>query len=147
MNSSTPGDAASATWTLECTTTVSSCGINVKGPYVQGRRRSVHLPVMGAVDEAGAFTMFRRAKLMIDGLPAEVLDTAAQTGLLVGSLGLDARRAGHHHHGGHSSEGKPAGHVDPRADGPAGGVRRVRASPPHLSPAARPRVRGESGPA
>ncbi|WP_235455309.1 DUF5990 family protein [Streptomyces olivochromogenes] len=88
-----PGDAASATWTLECTTAASPIGTDVKGPHVQGPPggRFVYLS-WGTVDEAGAFTMFRRAKLMLDAVPADVLDAAARSGLLVGRLGLtDAR--------------------------------------------------------
>lgn len=42
----------------------------------------------GTVDESGAFTVFRRAKLMLDAVPSEVLDAAARGGLLVGRLGL-----------------------------------------------------------
>jgi hypothetical protein len=53
-----PGDAASATWTLECTTVVAPHGTDVRGPYVQGRPG----------------TMFRRAELMLDAVPAETLD-------------------------------------------------------------------------
>ncbi|MCX4763639.1 DUF5990 family protein [Streptomyces sp. NBC_01275] len=84
-----PGDAPSATWTLECTTSASPTGVDVKGPYVQDRlgRRFVYLS-WGTVDEAGVFTMFRRAKLMIDAVPADVLAAAAHDGLLVGRLGL-----------------------------------------------------------
>ncbi|THA81655.1 DUF5990 family protein [Streptomyces sp. A0592] len=84
-----PGDAASATWTLECTTAATPTGTDVKSPYVQGRPggRFVHLS-WNAVDEAGAFTMFRRAKLMLDAVPAPVLDAAVRSGLLVGRLGL-----------------------------------------------------------
>ncbi len=84
-----PGNAASATWTLECTTTASPAGLDVKGPYVQGGPggRFIYLS-WGAVDQAGAFTMFRRAKLMLDAVPAEALDAADRSGLLVGSLGL-----------------------------------------------------------
>ncbi|MEU2607703.1 DUF5990 family protein [Streptomyces albus] len=89
-----PGDAPSATWTLDCTTAVSPTGTDVKGPYIQGRPggRFIYLS-WGTVDEAGTFTMFRRAKLMLDAVPTEVLDTAAaHGGLLVGRLGLtDAR--------------------------------------------------------
>lgn len=61
----------------------------MKGPYVQGGPggRFIYLS-WGTVDEAGAFTMFRRAKLMLDAVPAEVLDAAERTGLLVGSLDL-----------------------------------------------------------
>ncbi|MFI6335498.1 DUF5990 family protein [Streptomyces sp. NPDC050535] len=92
-----PADAASATWTLECTTapsptgtgTGAGTGTEVKGPYVQDRlgRRFIYLS-WGTVDESGVFSMFRRAKLMIDAIPAEVLAAAARDGLLVGSLGL-----------------------------------------------------------
>lgn len=84
-----PGDARNATWTLDCTTLPSATGIDVRGPCVQGRpgARFIYLS-WGAVDEAGAFTMFRRAKLMLDAVPADVLDRAARDGLLVGRLGL-----------------------------------------------------------
>ncbi|MGW7382794.1 DUF5990 family protein [Streptomyces sp. NPDC054794] len=88
-----PGDAGSATWTLDCTTAASPTGTDVKGPHVQGPPggRFVYLS-WGTVDEAGAFTMFRRAKLMLDAVPADVLDAAARSGLLIGRLGLtDAR--------------------------------------------------------
>jgi len=84
-----PGDAVSATWTLECSTAASPTGTDVKGPYVQDRlgRRFIYLS-WGTVDESGVFSMFRRAKLMIDAIPAEVLAAAARDGLLVGRLGL-----------------------------------------------------------
>lgn len=84
-----PGDAASATWTLECSTAASPAGVEVTGPYVQHRlgRRFVYLS-WGTVDEAGVFTMFRRAKLMLDTVPADVLAAAVRDGLLVGRLGL-----------------------------------------------------------
>ncbi|MEU0074929.1 DUF5990 family protein [Streptomyces sp. NPDC006332] len=84
-----PGDAPSATWTLECIADSSPTGTDVKGPYVQDRlgRRFIYLS-WGTVDDAGVFTMFRRAKLMLDVIPAEVLAAAARDGLLVGRLGL-----------------------------------------------------------
>jgi hypothetical protein len=84
-----PGDGVSATWTLECTAAPSPTGIEVKGPYVQDRlgHRFIYLS-WGTVDEAGVFSMFRRAKLMIDAVPSDVLAEAAREGLLVGRLGL-----------------------------------------------------------
>ncbi|MDX3575635.1 DUF5990 family protein [Streptomyces sp. FL07-04A] len=90
-----PGDASSATWTLECTTSVTPAGTEVAGPYVQHRlgRRFVYLS-WGTVDEAGVFTMFRRAKLMLDAVPADVLAAAAREGLLVGRLGLTDAQGG-----------------------------------------------------
>lgn len=83
------GDAASATWTLECTAIASSTGTEVTGPYVQNRlgHRFIYLS-WGTVDDSGVFTMFRRAKLMLDAVPAEVLAAAAPDGLLVARLGL-----------------------------------------------------------
>ena len=39
------------------------------------------------MDDAG-FTLFRRAKLSLDAVPAAVLDEALDLGLLVGRLGL-----------------------------------------------------------
>jgi hypothetical protein len=58
-----PGDAPAATWTLDCTVTPVDNGTDVKGPYVQGPPggRFIYLS-WGAVDGAGAFNMFRRAK-------------------------------------------------------------------------------------
>ncbi|MFJ7956429.1 DUF5990 family protein [Streptomyces sp. NPDC096319] len=85
-----PGDAARVTWTLECTAVVSSDGgTDVKGPYIQGRpgNRFVYLS-WGAVDDEGSFTMFRRAKLMLDAVPAHALESAVSGGLLVARLGL-----------------------------------------------------------
>ncbi|MFC8433374.1 DUF5990 family protein [Streptomyces sp. NPDC057253] len=84
-----PGNADTVSWTVECTTTASPSGTDVKGPYVQGRPGSRFLYLSwGTVDEAGTFTMFRRAKLMLDAVPTETLTSAAHTGLLVGRLGL-----------------------------------------------------------
>ncbi|WP_406450700.1 DUF5990 family protein [Streptomyces sp. NBC_01622] len=90
-----PGDGASATWTLECATEATPDGIVVKGPYVQHRlgRRFVYLS-WGTVDGDGVFTMFRRAKLMLDSVPADVLAAAASEGLLVGRLGLSDANGG-----------------------------------------------------
>ncbi|OQR60900.1 monooxygenase [Streptomyces maremycinicus] len=90
-----PGDAPSATWTLDCTTSASPTGTEVRGPYVQDRlgRRFVYLS-WGTVDESGVFSMFRRAKLMLDAVPADVLAAAARDGLLVGRVGLTDEQGG-----------------------------------------------------
>lgn len=90
-----PGDAVSATWTLECAAEVTPDGIVVTGPYVQHRMglRFVYLS-WGTVDAAGVFTMFRRAKLMLDSVPDDVLAAAVPDGLLVGRLGLTDANGG-----------------------------------------------------
>ncbi len=84
-----PGDAPSASWVLDCTATVTEDGVEVSGPYVQNRLggRFVYLS-WGTVDDAGVFTMFRRAKLMFSDIEPDVLAAAARSGQLTGRLGL-----------------------------------------------------------
>ncbi|MFD7127891.1 MULTISPECIES: DUF5990 family protein [Streptomyces] len=84
-----PGDAPSASWVLDCTATETADGIEVTGPYVQNRLggRFVYLS-WGTVDDAGVFTMFRRAKLMFADIDPDVLKAAARSGRLTGRLGL-----------------------------------------------------------
>jgi hypothetical protein len=83
------GDAAVAEWELECTATENASGVDLKGPYLQGGpgARFVYLS-WGVVDDAGAFALFRRAKLMLDGVPPAVLGAAVASGVLIGRLGL-----------------------------------------------------------
>jgi hypothetical protein len=86
----TPADAPAAVWTLDCElTTTPSDSADLRGPYIQGPpgARFIYLS-WGTVDSAGAFRMFRRAKLMLAAVPSAVLDEAASTGTLVGRLGL-----------------------------------------------------------
>jgi hypothetical protein len=80
-----PGDLAEVTWTIDCEVN----GSDVRGPYIQGRPgdRFIYLN-WGSADGNGRTEMFRRAKLMLDGVRAEVLAEAAKSGLLVGRLGL-----------------------------------------------------------
>ncbi|MEV4298228.1 DUF5990 family protein [Microbispora rosea] len=85
-----PGDAATAQWTLDCTVSTTVGGAaDIRGPYVQGRPggRFVYL-CWGTLDVAGGFTVFRRAKLMLDRLEPDLLAAAIGSGTLVGRLGL-----------------------------------------------------------
>lgn len=84
-----PGDAPSATWTLDCTATATADGVEVTGPYVQNRLggRFVYLS-WGTVDDTGLFSMFRRAKLMFSDIDPAVLEAAARTGHLTARLPL-----------------------------------------------------------
>ena len=84
-----PGDAPSADWTLECTTVSTPAGIDIKGPYIEGPPggRFVYL-CWGTVDGTGAFTTFRRAKLMLDGVAADTVGAAARSGRLLARLRL-----------------------------------------------------------
>jgi hypothetical protein len=84
-----PGDAPSAVWTLDCTVAANAVGTDIKGPYIQGPpgRRFIYLS-WGTVDGDGVFTLFRRAKLLLDAIDPGILDAAARSGCLVGRLGL-----------------------------------------------------------
>jgi hypothetical protein len=84
-----PADARSARWTLDCATAASPAGVDVTGRYIQGRpgARFVYLS-WGVVDDVGGFTMFRRAKLMLDAVSADVMAAAMRVGLLVARLRL-----------------------------------------------------------
>ncbi len=83
------GDARSAVWELDCMTSDSASGLDLRSPFLQGGpgKRFVYLS-WGVVDAAGEFAMFRRAKLMLDGVPSDILRAAVERGALVGRLGL-----------------------------------------------------------
>jgi hypothetical protein len=87
------GDAPRARW--EFAVDVTDTG-DLRGPHVQGRRseRFVYLSWNDVADD-GTATMFRRAKLMLASVPADVLAAAARPGWrLVGDLGLTDGRGG-----------------------------------------------------
>jgi hypothetical protein len=85
----TPGDASSAYWNFEATAAPAGGGFDIKGPYIQGRpgARFIYLS-WGTVDDDGAFTMFRRAKLWLDAIDPATLDAARQYGSLIARLEL-----------------------------------------------------------
>jgi hypothetical protein len=84
-----PGDAPSAAWTVDCTAAASPSGTDLKGRYIQGPPggRFIYLS-WGTVDDSAGFTLFRRAKLWLDTVPADVLGQALDRGVLVGRVGL-----------------------------------------------------------
>jgi hypothetical protein len=87
------GDAATARWSLDCAARSTADGVDLTGQYIQGgpRGRFVYLS-WGTVETPGTFTMFRRAKLMLNAVADEVLEAAVASGVLVGHVGLtDAR--------------------------------------------------------
>ncbi len=80
----TPGDAAEAVWTFDC----SVDGTDVRGPYIQGPPAGRFIYLSWGTVDGDSFNMFRRAKLMFADVPADVLESAKSSGTLVGSLGL-----------------------------------------------------------
>lgn len=88
-----PGDAGVAQWAFEVD--VKADG-DFRGPYVQGRRgeRFVYLS-WGAVDAAGTFAMFGRAKLMLGAVDPEIVRAADVPGhTLLATLALTAGDGG-----------------------------------------------------
>jgi len=81
-------DVESVTWELQATL-VESAAFDVRGPYISGPPggRFIYLS-WGVVDAAGTFEMFRRAKLLFEGIPADVAAAARESDVLVGRLGL-----------------------------------------------------------
>ncbi len=83
-------DVESVIWELEATPVHSDLA-DFRGPYLSGPPggRFIYLS-WGVVEELGSFEMFRfrRAKIMFDGIPADVMTAAQASGSLVGRLGL-----------------------------------------------------------
>jgi hypothetical protein len=81
-------DVESVIWELEATATDSQV-VDFRGPYISGPPggRFIYLS-WGVVEAPGSFDMFRRAKIMLDGVPDDVMAAAQASGVLVGRLGL-----------------------------------------------------------
>jgi hypothetical protein len=84
-----PGDAPAARWELACEVVSPPPAVDLRGRQIQGspRKRFIYV-TWGVVDAAGAFRMFRRAKLWLDAVPQDVMRAAIEGDLLVGRLGL-----------------------------------------------------------
>jgi hypothetical protein len=85
-----PGDAPDAEWNLTIDTVTKHGLLDLRGPFVQGKRGDRFLYLSwGTVDDANHFEMFRRAKLMFDTVPAELLRSAQAPGhRLVGTVNM-----------------------------------------------------------
>jgi Family of unknown function (DUF5990) len=84
-----PADVSTALWELECHVASPAPTWDLRGPQIQGSpgKRFIYL-TWGVVDTAAVFTMFRRAKLWLDAVPAKVVEATQAGGLLIGRLGL-----------------------------------------------------------
>ena len=79
------GDAERATWAFDCTLR----GDDITGAYVEGRPGGRFVYLSWTLEGQ----TFRRAKLMLDAVPPEVLHAAAE-GELVARLGLTDPQGG-----------------------------------------------------
>ena len=82
-------DAAEARWETDVDVVASTDGRDFRGPAVQGRKgeRFLYL-TWGDVGPDGGFEMFRRAKLMLDRIDADLMDAAVATGSLTAVVDL-----------------------------------------------------------
>src|SRR5581483_8217168 len=69
----TPGDAREAVWDLECIVVKPPPGADLRGPHIQGRPGERFVYLSWGVVSDGAFSMFRRAKLMLAEVPDSVM--------------------------------------------------------------------------
>jgi len=85
-----PGDAPGAEWNLTVDTVTKDGALDQRGPFVHGKRGDRFLYLSwGTVDDADHFEMFRRAKLMFDAVPDELLRSAQAAGQrLVGTVNM-----------------------------------------------------------
>ena len=70
--------------------------LDFRGPAVQGKRgeRFIYL-TWGDLDAAHGFQMFRRAKLMLDRIEPELIDSATHAGRLAATVDLTDDPAAH----------------------------------------------------
>ncbi len=81
-------DVDSVAWEIEANP-VSAAATDFRGAYISGPPggRFIYLS-WGVVEGPTNFEMFRRAKIMLDAVPPDVMRTSVESGVLVGRLGL-----------------------------------------------------------
>ena len=87
------GDSPVAVWTFDAAVVAAPFRPDIRGPFIQGApgQRFIYLS-WGTVDSESTFVMFRRAKLVLADIGAEIIAAAEQSGELTARLGLtDAR--------------------------------------------------------
>ncbi|WP_009476702.1 DUF5990 family protein [Rhodococcus sp. JVH1] len=88
-----PGDATTAGWVLDCTATPTLTGLDLTGPYVQGRPgRAVRLPVVGDARCRRPIRHVPPGEVDVDAVDPAIADAASAAGRITARLGLtDAR--------------------------------------------------------
>jgi hypothetical protein len=89
-----PGDAPSALWRTNVEIKSVADGLDFRGKFVHGPRGDRYLYLnWGTVAPDGAFTLFRRAKLILDAIPHDLVRRAESTSQpLVGHVILTDRK-------------------------------------------------------
>ena len=84
-----PAGSAAVTWSFEVDVRRTADGeVDLRGPYVQGRKGDRFVYLSWGRPEHGSLTMYRRAKLMFDAVDLGALHDAHT---LVGRVGLTAK--------------------------------------------------------
>jgi hypothetical protein len=77
------GDADTAEWTIDCVARETGHGVDVTGPYVQGRPGQRFIYLSWLSDQGpGPLGMFRRGKIRLDEIPEPVLRHAIAGGAI-----------------------------------------------------------------
>jgi hypothetical protein len=83
-----PADVIAAVWTFPATSVPTAAGMDLKGPYVQGRPGNRFIYVSWGTVDDGVFTMRMRAKLMLDAVDPATWLAARTDGRLIARLSL-----------------------------------------------------------
>jgi hypothetical protein len=84
-----PGDATTARWVLDCTATPTLTGLDLTGPYVQGRPgRAVRLPVVGDARCRRPIRHVPPGEVDVDAVDPAIADAAAADGRNTAPHGL-----------------------------------------------------------
>jgi hypothetical protein len=87
------GDSPAAFWTFDAAAVAAPFRPDLRWPFIQGAsaQRFIYLS-WGTVDSESTFVMYRRAKLVLADIGAEIIAAAERSGELTSRLGLtDAR--------------------------------------------------------
>jgi hypothetical protein len=89
-------DAGRAEWEIDVEVLGAAAEVDFRGPSVHGKKGDRFLYLSwGSVGAGGAFTMFRRAKLMLAAIDRATIEAACRPGhRLVGTLRLVGRDGG-----------------------------------------------------
>jgi Family of unknown function (DUF5990) len=84
-----PASESATLWEVEVEVARKDGSLDFLGPAVQGKRgdRFIYL-TWGNVAPDGEFEMFRRAKLMLNRVEPELIESAMETGLLAARVNL-----------------------------------------------------------
>jgi hypothetical protein len=88
-------DAPEASWEVDVQVVRADGSLDFRGPAVQGKRgdRFLYL-TWGEVHADGEFEMFRRAKLMLDRIEPDLVESAVEHGRLDARVDLTGRGGG-----------------------------------------------------